>query len=563
MYAVYKTCIPKGVICLITLHDITNGQTYTVPEGTTLLQISNEKNADAEPRIAAALYNNAFVSLQSKVDKDGDIRWFSLATLEGNQCMNRTAIFLLVRAVGDLYPDGKVLVKHALRKALYCELAIGHTVTVKDVEMIKKRMQEIVAQQEPITQVVASTETAIAMCRNRNMEREEELLQHVNEMNIMAYQCGQTFDYYMGPVLPDMGYLTCVNLRSYAPGVLLETPTVGDPNKLPPYKEIPKMARLFLDAEEWGRIVRCEYVSDLNRYIADGTIQDIVDMAEALQEKKMAEIADYIVTQRPKIKVVLIAGPSSAGKTTFCKRLTTQLRVVGLRPVKISLDDYFYNREDTPRNPDGSFDFESLRAIDVPLFNQQVDDLQQGRAVYLARFDFLTGHRYFEEKPVRLDPDQPIVVEGLHALNDSLTYMLPRYEKFKISLGVLTQIRINDHNRISTSDTRIIRRMVRDQQFRDRGPTATMEIWGDVRRGEETNIYPYQEDADVIFNTALPYELSVLKPYAQPLLESIEKDSPHYAEAQRLLKFLRPFCGLDPQVVPPNSLLREFIGKNK
>ncbi|MCH4167103.1 MAG: nucleoside kinase [Megasphaera sp.] len=547
---------------MITLHDITNQQTYTVPEGTTLLQISNEKNTAVTPRIAVALYNNEFVSLQSKVDKDGDICWFSLATLEGNQCMNRTAIFLLVRTVSDLYPDGKVLVKHALRKSLYCELDIGHTVTVKDVEMIKKRMNEIVAQKEPITQVYASTETAMAMCRNRHMEREEELLTHVDGTNIMAYQCGQTFDYYMGPLLPDMGYVTCFNLRSYAPGVILETPTVGNPDALPPYKEIPKMARLFLDAEAWGRIVRCEYVSDLNQYIADGTIQDIVDMAEALQEKKMAEIADYIVNQRPKIKVVLIAGPSSAGKTTFCKRLTTQLRVVGLRPVKISLDDYFYNREDTPRNPDGSYDFESLRAIDVPLFNQQVDDLQQGRSVYLARFDFMTGKRYFDEKPVCLDPNQPIVVEGLHALNDSLTYMLPRYEKYKISLGVLTQIRINDHNRISTSDTRIIRRMVRDQQFRDRGPTATMEIWSDVRRGEETNIYPYQEDADIIFNTALPYELSVLKPYAQPLLESIKKDSAHYAEAQRLLKFLRPFCGLGSQVVPPNSLLREFIGKD-
>lgn len=547
---------------MITLHDITNQQTYTVPEGTTLLQISNEKNTAATPRIAAALYDNEFVSLQSKVDKDGDIRWFSLATLEGNQCMIRTAIFLLVRTVSDLYPGGRVFVKHALRKSLYCELDIGHTVTVKDVDMIKKRMQEIVAQKEPITQIYASTETAMAMCRNRRMKREEELLTHVDGTNIMAYQCGQTFDYYMGPVLPDMGYVNCFNLRSYAPGVILETPTVGDPDKLPPYKEIPKMARLFLDAEAWGRIVRCEYVSDLNRYIADGTIGDIVDMAEALQEKKMAEIADYIVNQRPKIKVVLIAGPSSAGKTTFCKRLTTQLRVVGLRPVKISLDDYFYNREDTPRNPDGSYDFESLRAVDVPLFNQQIDDLQQGRLVHLSRFDFMTGKRYFEDTPVRLEPRQPIVVEGLHALNNSLTYMLPRYEKYKISLGVLTQIRINDHNRISTSDTRIIRRMVRDQQFRDRDATTTMEIWDDVRRGEETNIYPYQEDADVIFNTALPYELSVLKPHAQPLLESIKEDSAHYVEAQRLLKFLRPFCGLESHVVPPNSLLREFIGSD-
>lgn len=548
---------------MITLHDKTNGKTYPLKEGTTLLQLCSEHYGDAEPRIAAALYNNEFVGLQTKVGKDGDISWFSMATLEGNQCLVRTAIMLLVRAVSDLYPQGKVFVKHALRKSLYCELDIGHTVTYRDVESIKRRMQEIVAQDEPITQVVLSAETAMDMCRNRHMEREAELLRHVGLKTVMTYQCGQVFDYYMGPMLPSMGYLTCFNLRSYAPGVILETPKVDNPNELPPYKEIPKMARLFLDAEEWGRIVRCQYVSDLNRYIADETIQDIVDMAEALQEKKLAEIADYIVRQRPKIKVILIAGPSSAGKTTFCKRLTTQLRVVGLRPVKISLDDYFYNREDTPKNPDGSYDFESLRAIDIPLFNQQIDELQQGRDVCLSRFDFVSGKRYFDEKPVHLEPEQPIVVEGLHALNDSLTYMLPRYEKYKITLGVLTQIRINDHNRISTADTRIIRRMVRDQQFRNRGPLDTMDIWADVRRGEEVNIYPYQEDADTIFNTALPYELSVLKPYAEPLLRSIDKESSHYAEAQRLLKFLNPFKGLDASVVPSNSLLREFIGPER
>ena len=548
---------------MITLHDKTNGKTYTLKEGTTLLQLCSEHYGDAEPRIAAALYNNEFVGLQTKVREDGDISWFSMATLEGNQCLVRTAIMLLVRAVSDLYPQGKVFVKHALRKSLYCELDIGHTVTYRDVESIKRRMQEIVAQDEPITQVVLSAETAMDMCRNRHMEREAELLRHVGLKTVMTYQCGQVFDYYMGPMLPSMGYLTCFNLRSYAPGVILETPKVDNPNELPPYKEIPKMARLFLDAEEWGRIVRCQYVSDLNRYIADETIQDIVDMAEALQEKKLAEIADYIVRQRPKIKVILIAGPSSAGKTTFCKRLTTQLRVVGLRPVKISLDDYFYNREDTPKNPDGSYDFESLRAIDIPLFNQQIDELQQGRDVCLSRFDFVSGKRYFDEKPVHLEPEQPIVVEGLHALNDSLTYMLPRYEKYKITLGVLTQIRINDHNRISTADTRIIRRMVRDQQFRNRGPLDTMDIWADVRRGEEVNIYPYQEDADTIFNTALPYELSVLKPYAEPLLRSIDKESSHYAEAQRLLKFLNPFKGLDASVVPSNSLLREFIGPER
>lgn len=546
---------------MVTLHDVLHDVDYDVPEGTALIDIRKEGNENEKPFVTAALYNNELVGLQTKVQESGTIQWIKANTIEGNQCIARTCILLLVRAVSDLYPKGQVKVKHALRKALYCELEIGHPLTLSDVKSIRTRMKEIVAADEPIAEVSLSTESAMAMCRNRGMVREAELLQHVDIRTIMTYQCGQVFDYYMGPVLPSMGYLTCFNLRSYAPGVILEYPTVQDPDRLPVYKEIPKMARLFLEAEEWGRIVHCEYVSDLNGYIEDGTMEDIVDMAEALQEKKLAQLADYVVNQRPKIKVVLIAGPSSAGKTTFCKRLTTQLRVVGLRPVKISLDDYFVNREDTPKNPDGSYDFESIRAIDIPLFNQQIYELNQGKAVHLSRFDFVTGHRYYDEKTTVLEPGQPIVVEGLHALNDTLTYMLPRYEKVKISLGVLTQIRINDHNRISTADTRIIRRMVRDHQFRARGPEATLEIWGDVRRGEEQNIYPYQEDADTIFNTALPYEISVLKPYAQNLLETISPQSPYYAEAQRLLKFLRPFKSLDASYVPANSLLREFIGK--
>lgn len=548
---------------VITLHDVTNHTTYTVKEGTSLWQISKEQNEAAPYGVAAALYNGDYVGLQTKVYADGDISWFSLGTLEGNQCLVRTAIMLLVRAVKDLYPDGRVIVKHALRKALYCELEIGKTVTLRDVESIKRYMQELIDQDVEISQITISVETALDMCRNRNLVREVKALEHVDVKEIIACQCGSVYDHYMGPLLPSMGYITCFNLRSYAPGVLLEVPTHAAPNELPEYKEIPKMAQLFLESEEWGRIVQCEYVTDLNQYIEDDAIQDIVDMAEALQEKKLAQIADHIVAKRPAIKVVLIAGPSSAGKTTFCKRLTTQLRVVGLRPVKISLDDYFHNREETPKNPDGSYDFESLRAVNVPLFNQQIDELQQGKEVYLSRYDFVTGKRYFDEKPTRLDPGQPILVEGLHALNDELTYMLPRYEKFKITLGVLTQIRINDHNRISTSDTRIIRRMVRDQQFRNRGPLATMDIWADVRLGEEKNVYPYQKDADVIFNTALPYEISVLKAYVEPLLQTITKDSVHYVEAQRLLMFLRPFKAAKASVVPPNSLLREFIGKDK
>jgi uridine kinase len=548
---------------MIKLNDVTNHVVHEVEPGTVLLDICKRVYPESYRSQAAVLYQNSMVGLQSKVTEDGDIEWVPQDSLEGNQCVQRTLTFLLIRAVLDLFPHGKVQIKHSLGKALYCEVLIGRTLTAEDVEDVERRMRELIDQDEPITQVTVSRQTAMSMCRNRNMEREANMLQHVQVDTILAYQCGMVFDYFMGALLPTMGYVHCFSLRHYAPGLLLRYPMIENPDKLPPYREIPKLARVFLEAEEWGRIVRCQYVADLNKYIESGTIQDIVDMAEALHEKKLAQLADYVVNQRPKIKVVLIAGPSSAGKTTFCKRLITHLRVNGLRPAMISLDDYFLDRENTPRDAEGNYDFESLQAIDIKLFNEQITALNQGQSVHLARFDFKTGHRYFDEQPVQLEAGQPIVVEGLHALNDSLTYMLPRYEKVKISLGALTQIRINDHNRISTTDTRIIRRMVRDHQFRARGPEETLEIWDTVRRGEEKNIYPFQEEADTIFNSALPYELAVLKPYAEPLLNSISAQNPYYHEAQRLLKFLSPFCPLSAAYVPMNSLLREFIGKNR
>ncbi len=547
-------------ICMVIIHDLTNDREIEAQEEQTLASVCPSVSGETAWPVAGAYYHDEFVGLQEKVGAGGAVRWVPLNSLAGNQALVRSCILLLVCAVADVFPGGTVKVRHALRKALYCELNTGRTLTGADVVRIKARMNELVKDKEPIELIGSVEKTVSETCRKLYGERDAEQAGHVVAGNIAVYRCGDVTDCYMGPLLPDMGYITRFNLRLYGSGVILETPEPEDPQTLPVYKDIPKMAQLFLEAEEWGRIVHCEYAADLNRHIAEGTVHTVIDMSEALQTEKIRAVADTVFFRRPSFKVVLIAGPSSSGKTTFCKRLQAYLRAAGLKPLALSLDDYFFNREDTPRNPDGSYDFESLRAVDIELFNKQIHELHQGLPVHLARFDFMTGKRCYDKDATLMPAGGLVMVEGLHALNDSLTYMLPRDEKFKISLGVLTQIRINDHNRIPTADTRIIRRMIRDYRFRNCGPERTLDIWHAVRQGEEINIYPYQEDADVLFNTALPYELSAMKSYAEPLLTTVKAQSPYYAEVKRLLHVLGSFRPIESNLVPRNSILREFIG---
>lgn len=514
-----------------------------------------------EPPVLA-MYNNELADLHMKAEVDGEVEWFSLRSKEGNLCYQRTLIFLMVRAVAELYPEGRLQVKHSLGKALYCELHLGKVLVAEDVESIEYRMHELADRQEPIKKISVTREHIVDICKANTADIEARLLERLQNEKIMLYECGPVIDYYFGPTLPHMGYMKYFMLKHYAPGFLLLYPTPESPYTIPPYEELPKFARVFLEAEEWGKILRCQYAVELNDYIEQGEIQSIVDMAESLQEKKLGQIADTVVCQHPKIKVILIAGPTSAGKTTICKRLITQLRINNVQPVMISLDNYFHEWQDTPRDKAGNYDFESFDAMDVKLLNEQLIALNQGTPVYLPRFNFNDGSRYFDTVPTQLSEGQPIVLEGLHALNDRLTYTLPRYEKFKIYLGVLTQIRLNDRNRVSTTDIRLLRRMVRDSQFRNRTAEETLQMWDSVREGEELNIFPFQEDADVVFNTSMAYEVAVLKGYVEPLLHKIGKENSHYHEVCRLLGVLQGFQVLASEVVPHNSLLREFIGNN-
>ncbi len=475
----------------------------------------------------------------------------------------RTLIFLLYKAALQVFPQGRLKVMHSLGKAIYCELDLGRALTAEDVAALEKEMRRMQQEGAPIYEHTVKCSDVLRHCQYEHDERESHRLETVDLEYITVYQCGDTIDYYFGPLLQNIKELTCFGLQHYASGFLLRLPEPENMEELPEYQEIPKFARVFLEAEEWSRILQCQYVSDLNTYIEKGRIEEIVDMAEALQEKKLASTADFIAGQKPKIKLVLVSGPSSAGKTTFCRRLLTQMKVNGMRPIMISLDDYFHEWRDTPKNEAGEYDFESLDAMDIELLNQQLNDLLAGKSVRLSRFDFKTGQRLFDKELTSVEQGQPIIVEGLHALNDRLTYTIPRYEKAKIYLGALTQIRINDRNRISTTDTRLLRRMVRDSQFRNKDSEETLKMWRSVRKGEEENIFPFQEDADIVFNTALAYELCVLKKYALPLLSKVRPSSPYYIEARRLLLFLMPFKILEEDIVPRNSLLREFIGMKK
>lgn len=463
---------------------------------------------------------------------------------------------LLVCAVKEVYGDkADVKIKHSLGKSLYCEFQDGHVPLQKELVRLENRMQAIVKEGRNITKLVVGKSRAMAFLRKQGRLEDAELLSNleVNELNVD--RCGNVTDYYLGPLLPDMSFVTLFRLKSYAPGFLLTLPDDKGDMVLREEAEDPLFARVFLESQNWSELIGCHNLAGLNRAIENGKIYDLVSIAEALHEKKLAELADIICRQNPKIRLVCMAGPSSSGKTTFMKRLIVHLRVNGVRPVMLSLDDYFRNRDEMK---DG--DWEDLHALDLSLFEETVSSLLEGKKVHLPHFNFMTGKKEWSQEEVQLGEDQPILVEGLHGLNPELTYFVPGYQCIRIYVSALTQLSINDHNRISTSDTRLLRRMVRDVQFRGNGAEHTLEVWDNVRKGEERNIFHFQNRANIVFNSALLYEIPVLKKLAKPLLEAITPESPTYAEAQRLLEFLEPFHELDSSIVPDNSLLREFVG---
>ena len=539
------------------------GMGREIPAEMTLLELAQAVQKKGEPLIVAARVDNVLRDLQTPVGDFHTIELVDTRSEFGRRIYRRSVVFLLIMAVRELYSETEVVVQFTAHKGLYCAIQSPFDVTESVVLELEQRMREIVAENRPIVKKRLQREEVVQLFKKSEQIEKANLVMSLETEKASLYYCGEFYDYLFGPMVSATGVLDKFALDAMPGGVLLRTPEPSAPEIVPAFKEQPKFGSILMEAERWASVLHCDYVSDLNRYIRRGEVADIIHVSEALHEKKIAEIADHIASNIKELRLILIAGPSSSGKTSFAQRLRIQLRVNGIEPVSISLDDYFRNWEDTPRTKDGAYDFENIGALDVELFNDHLVRLLNGEEVILPHYNFLTGKREVGSEHLSIAPTSPLIVEGIHGLNEALTASVPRGKKFKIYISALTQLNIDAHNRIPTTDARLLRRMVRDYQFRGAYALKTLRQWPDVRAGEEKNIFPFQEEADAMFNSALIYELAVLKRYAVPLLEMVPRDVPEYTKANRLLDFCRCFFDITEEYdIPNNSLLREFIGKS-
>ncbi|MDQ2085459.1 nucleoside kinase [Herbivorax sp. ANBcel31] len=529
-------------------------------EGISLLELSKDCEENYKSTIVAAKVNNDIKELSYHLYESCRVEFIDLTYDDGMRIYRRSLNFILIKAVNDLFPDRKVVICHSISKGIYCEVEGKTELNAKEVEMIEERMRELVKQRIPFIKKIMSLEDASEMFKNIGRMDRYYAVQHRNKPYVTIYDCDGFEDYFYGYMVPDTGYLKEFQLKYYHSGLIMLYPQKTNPDEIPEFKEQKKLFSIFKEYKNWVRILGAANVGSLNDMIKKGCVNEIIRISEALHEKKIAQIADMIAFNKHKKKVVLIAGPSSSGKTTFAHRLSIQLRVNGLRPVTVSLDDYFVNRENTPKDEDGDYDFEALEAIDIKLFNQHLSELTQGKEVDIPIFNFPNGCREEYTRKLKIDDDQLLIIEGIHGLNNKLTASIKKDKKFKIYISALTSMNIDDHNRIPTTDTRFIRRIVRDHQFRGCSAVNTISRWPSVRRGEEKNIFPFQEESDVMFNSSLIFELGVLKILAEPLLMEVDQSQPEYSEAKRLIEFLGNFLSIDSKEIPINSIIREFIG---
>lgn len=520
---------------------------------------------DTEARrspVVAVRINNSLEDLKSEITADCTLQFVDLESDDGMRVYQSGLLIVLSRAALEIFPECTLTVRHSLANAVYGEIKIGRALKGEDIEKIEKRMRSIINGGGAIEKKELPLEGAVELFTEKGMGDKVELLAYRDFPTVTVIKCGEYYDYAQGPVVPGLDILKHFRLKFYLPGFILELPRKENPLSLPVYVEQGKLANIFFEADKWGRILRVRDVASLNRVVEQGDPGDLIRVAEAFQEKKISQIADMIVSNIDRVRIVLIAGPSSSGKTTFSKRLSIQLRVNGIIPHAISLDDYFVDREQTPRDEKGEYDFESLGAIDRPLFNEHLIKLIQGEEIELPRYNFKTGSREYRGERLKLNPYDLIVIEGIHGLNDLLTASIPKGRKFKIYVSAITHLSLDNQNRIHTTDLRLMRRMVRDNNYRGYSAVQTLERWPMVRRGEERNIFPFQEEADAMFNSALVYELAGLKGFVEPMLQGVTRDCPQYSEAVRLLKILSFFRRVSCDEVPSNSILREFIGQS-
>lgn len=547
----------------ITLPD---GSKIKVPPMTPANEVLEQVKIETPHPIVAARYNNKVTSISRKLDKDGTLEPIHLGTHDGVLIARRTLCFILIVAVEELFPNVSVYINHSIDSGYYTELYMDIngssqpiSLTQSDVERIQHRMQQIVESDHAIIRKDTSMKKAISSFKRAGMDDKAHLLKFAEDDSVSVYSLMKKINHFYGQLSPSTKGVVAFELKYKSPGLIIRFARSTNPHQVAPSRNFDKVFTVLREYEQWMRILDWRTLPQLNEVIQAGTVREYVLIAEALHEKKLAQIADMITNHERKPKIVLLSGPSASGKTTTCKRLAIHLRVNGKRPVVIGLDDFFVDREKTPKDEFGEYDFEAFETINVPLIQSCVRKLLNGERVQLPRFDFIKGKSVPGEF-VQLPPNGILILEGIHGLNDQLLPAIPDGLKFKIYASPLTHLNLDDHNRISTSDSRLLRRIVRDIQFRGYGASDTIRRWPSVRRGEERNIFPYQENADVIFNSALPYEIAALKQFAVSALSSVKNTVPEYSEAARLLKFLSYFLEINPDCVPRHSLLREFVG---
>jgi uridine kinase len=529
---------------------------------TTYRQIAQDYQKDYEDDIVLVFVDGKLQELFKKLKKDCTIRFETTAGEIGHRTYQRSISLMMVKAIYDVAGHDrirKVRIHFSVSKGYYCTVDGQVTVDQEFLGRVDARMREMVDADMPIYKRSVRTDDAIALFGHHGMHDKERLFRYRRVSKVNIYSMNEFEDYHYGYMVPSAGYLKYFELFAFDEGFVVQMPARTAPREVPPFKPQNKLFHVLKESVHWGDLQGIETVGALNDKITKEDVHDVVLVQEALQEKKIAEIAAQI-SACPEIKFILIAGPSSSGKTTFSHRLSVQLRANGLTPRPIAMDNYFVEREENPRDETGAYDFECLEAVDIGLFNRQLGDLLEGREVVIPTFNFVTGHKEYGTKTTKLGKNDVLVIEGIHCLNPKLSAHLPDENKFKIYISALTQLNVDEHDRIPTTDGRLIRRIVRDARTRGSSAQRTIRMWESVRRGEEKNIFPYQEEADIMFNSTLIYELAVLKIYVEPLLFGIDRSCPEYLEAKRLLKFLDYFVGIGSDAVPKNSLLREFIG---
>ena len=540
---------------------LNTGTTKKVSKGTSLDKVAREFGVEMKNPILGAMVNNVLEELDFLVFHPISVQFIDITHPEGMRMYVRSLSFILYKAIDELFPDSHLRIDHSISKGIYCKVTIpNHCLALQDVADIKQRMQEIVNADMPFIHMEEETEEVIRLFESHGLTDKINLLKHRGRNFSSYYKLDGHIDALYGYMVPSTGYIQVFDLNKYFNGILLQVPQAKNPKEVEPLVIQNKLFEIFQEFSQWIKILDVPNISDLNNSCSNGKSEVLIKVAEALHEKKIGQIADNIRSKKDQVKIILISGPSSSGKTTFAKRLGIHLIVNGMKPLNLSLDNYFVDRDNTPLDENGNHDYEAVEALDISLFNENLLALLNGEKIEIPKFSFETGTRFYNGEFLHMQPENVLIIEGIHGLNPQLTNSIPAEAKFKIYVSALAALNIDDHNRVSTTDNRLVRRIVRDYRYRKYSARETISRWPSVRKGEEKHIFPFQEEADTMFNSALLYELAVLKPFAEPILLEVQPNQPEYSEATRLLSFFRYLKPLQPTQIPPTSILREFLG---